>query len=323
MNNAAKIQGVDQVVDISDWELDEESGEAFPEGSREKKLCRAPNNETCDFIIPNHRYLFKESSHRYPEQFWAEIIAYKIGILIGVEVPPAFVAIDKEANKTGALIEWFINYPGSKPEVKIPGVSYMQLLIKDYDIKKGEQHNFQSIKALHLALRRRHSWGINWLEYWAKTLTFDTLIGNTDRHQDNWGIIWEYENNSVTLSRMTPVFDNGTSMGHEIVQKKFKDFNKEEKIRKYVLKGCHHMKWALDDQTNLNQVDFLQRLITEHSETRDIVAVLMKFDISKLENDIMELTKFKVPCPLSSERAKFIINLLGFRKKRIMSILGD
>lgn len=325
MNGTAKIQETDQVIDISDWEPDEESGEAYPEGSKEKKLCRSPKDKLYDFIIPNHRYLFKQSSSRYPEQFWVEIIAYKISFLVGIDVPPAFVSIDKKESKTGALTEWFINLPGKKPEVKIPGTSYMQLLIKNYDIEKGKQHNFQSIKTLHLALRSKHNWNINWIEYWAKTLTFDTLIGNTDRHQDNWGIIWEYEYNNVIPSTMTPVFDNGTSMGHEIIKDKFKNFDKEEKISDYVSKGCHHMKWSLDEQTRLNQIDFLQRLITEYPETRDIIIGVMKFDTNKLESDIMALTKFKVPHPylLSNERAKFIIKLLAFRKNKILSILGN
>jgi hypothetical protein len=33
--------------------------------------------------------------------------------------------------------------------------------------------------------------GKGWLELWVKMFTFDALIGNTDRHQNNWGIIVE------------------------------------------------------------------------------------------------------------------------------------
>jgi hypothetical protein len=55
--------------------------------------------------------------------------------------------------------------------------------------------------------------------FWAKALTFDALIGNTDRHQDNWGIIITRQTeapNKIKKMRISPVFDNGTSMGHEI-----------------------------------------------------------------------------------------------------------
>lgn len=318
-----KIQGIDQIVDISDWERDEESGEVFPEGSKEKTLYRAPDRQIYKFIIPDHRYLFKLSSNRYPEQFWAEIIAYKIGLLIGVDVPPTFAAVNKENNKTGALIEWFFNYPDTITELKVSGLSYMQLLIKDYDSEKGKQHNFQSIKILHSALARKFKWEMDWLKHWVATLTFDTLIGNTDRHQDNWGIIWLYKDNKAFPLRMTPVFDNGTGMGHEILKDKFERFNEDEKISRYVAKGCHHMKWSLYDQKRYSQIEFLEKLIGEYPDKKSVVAKLMKFDTKALEDDIMKLTEFNIPCPLSSERARFIIRLLMFRRERILSMLGD
>jgi hypothetical protein len=28
----------------------------------------------------------------------------------------------------------------------------------------------------------------NWQQWWVDALLFDALIGNTDRHQDNWGV---------------------------------------------------------------------------------------------------------------------------------------
>ncbi|MCK9615328.1 MAG: HipA domain-containing protein [Candidatus Omnitrophica bacterium] len=324
MSITAKIQGLNEVVDVSDWKRDEATGEAFPEGSREKALYVAPSKKKYNFIIPLHHYLFKLSFSRYPEQFWGEIIAYKIGILVGVEVPPTFVAINKNENKTGALIEWFLGYPFTRSEVKASGALYMQLLIKDYDIAKGKQHNFQAIRRLFEALKfGQHKWDINWVEHWTKVLAFDTLIGNTDRHQDNWGIIWKYENKRLAPSRVTPIFDNGTSMGHEILENHFTDFDKEERIRKYISRGSHHMKWDLQESQKLSQVEFLQRLIVEYPEMKSVIAGLMKFDTTRLENDIMELTKFKVPCPLSYKRAKFIVKLLAFRQKNILSIFGN
>ena len=261
---------------------------------------------------------------RYPEQFWAEIIAYKIGILIGIEVPPAFVAVNKRENKTGAVIEWFLNYPGRDIEVKSSGSWYMQQIIKGYDLAKGTQHNFYAVKKLFEALRMgRYKWNINWIEYWVKTLAFDSLIGNTDRHQDNWGIIWKYKDKKLSPLRMTPVFDNGTSMGHEILENNFVDFENEEKISKYVAKGYHHMKWKIDGSKRFSQVEFLRELLSEYPEMKNVVIGLMGFDVNKLEHDIMELTEFKVPCPLSDKRAKFIVKLLLFRRKNILLKLDN
>jgi hypothetical protein len=40
---------------------------------------------------------------------------------------------------------------------------------------------------------------------------FDALIGNTDRHHENWGLI----NNE----RLSPLYDNGISLGWRIEEK--------------------------------------------------------------------------------------------------------
>ncbi|MCD6038942.1 MAG: hypothetical protein K0S27_342 [Gammaproteobacteria bacterium] len=42
--------------------------------------------------------------------------------------------------------------------------------------------------------------------------------------------------------RISPVFDNGTSMGHEIFPGKFKQYEDDNYLEKYVLKGRYHMK---------------------------------------------------------------------------------
>ena len=54
------------------------------------------------FLIKGHRYLYKKTFDRkgkdgnpptiFYEQFWIEIIAYKLGRFLGIEVPPTFLA---------------------------------------------------------------------------------------------------------------------------------------------------------------------------------------------------------------------------------------
>jgi len=66
---------LDQSIDVSTWIQDDEYA-PYPVGTREKALLFCPTNATLDHLIPGHQYLFKESRKRYPEQFWAEIIAY-------------------------------------------------------------------------------------------------------------------------------------------------------------------------------------------------------------------------------------------------------
>lgn len=312
----------DSAVEIDSWERYEDS-EVYPEGSKDKSLHIAPTKPLSKFIIPEHKYLLKLSYERYPEQFWVEIIAYKLGKLLGLEVPPAFVATNKKGEKAGALIEWFYDYPGTPKERKVSGTQYMQMLIADYDTQRGRQHNFELIATLQKVLRKKYkSFNLDWEKYWVEVLTFDALIGNTDRHQDNWGIIWVSQNNRTVPFRMTPIFDNGTSMGHEILEKKFDSFNDAVTIKKYVERGTHHMKWLFKDASRLNHLEFLKQFLIKFPDSKKTIIDLLNFDTAKLKYDIMQLTKINVSCKLSQSRANFIIKLLLYRQKKILAEIG-
>lgn len=50
---------------------------------------------------------FRRSKRSYPDQFWGEVVAYRVGCLLGLQVPPAFAAWNSRTGRCAALIEWF------------------------------------------------------------------------------------------------------------------------------------------------------------------------------------------------------------------------
>src|SRR5262245_4993252 len=100
-----------EIVDIRNWRRDDEF-EIFPVGSRAKRALFSPAEPGGEFLVPNHRYLFKEAIPRHPVQFWSELMAYEVGRLMNVLVPPAHLAIDSESRTPGALIEFYYGHPG-------------------------------------------------------------------------------------------------------------------------------------------------------------------------------------------------------------------
>ncbi|MBF0160079.1 MAG: hypothetical protein HQL58_11220 [Magnetococcales bacterium] len=84
-------QQTGEVIDIEGWQPDDQFS-IYPEGTREKSLWISPQPPPLPFLIGDHRYLFKHASHRYPCQFWCEIIAHRIGCMVGIPVPPAYAA---------------------------------------------------------------------------------------------------------------------------------------------------------------------------------------------------------------------------------------
>jgi hypothetical protein len=112
-------QPVDEPINVASWNMDDEFS-IYPEGARDKTLFNSPLNSQHKFLIPSHRYLYKYCTYepspldklpRHPDHFWTEIIAYHIGSLLGIPVPPAFVAFNERDKTCGTLIEWFLNSP--------------------------------------------------------------------------------------------------------------------------------------------------------------------------------------------------------------------
>lgn len=324
------IQSSDQPVDVTFWGEKEEF-EPYPEGARVKTLVYAPTQPTFAFLKGSHQYLFKLSRDRCPEQFWNEIFAYRLGLEMGVSVPPAFVAYDDNTNQSAALIEWFLSLTGSIREDSESGGDLCQQMISNFDRDKGKQHNFETLSQICLNLQEKYpSFNFDWKTYWAKAFLFDALIGNTDRHQNNWAIIraWEYSEieraYSIKAIRFSPVFDNGTSMGYEFTADKFKHFSDKRRIEVYVSKGRHHIKWGLDDIQSMQHSEMLIKFTAIYPETREIMLdCLNRVNLETFEKILHDLTKFDVSVKLTPERANFMLKLLAFRHQRLLNELAN
>jgi hypothetical protein len=277
------------------------------------------------FIRPSHRYLFKESVLRHPWQYWMEIIAYQIGCLAQVSVPPAYVAIDSKSNKSAALIEWFYgnNVEKNMALVFIDGGDLMTKSIPNYDLKKGKQHNFETIRDLLGKFESQKILTTHWYEQWIKILIFDALIANTDRHQNNWGIIFRGNSEQKNIQiELAPAFDNGTSMGYDILEENFKKFNPE----KYFEDGTHHMKWKLSDIQNKKGMDhavMINGLVETFPNAGHLMKEILNFDLSALRSILNHLTQFKVIHPFTEARADFVYKLIEYRKAKLLTIIEE
>jgi hypothetical protein len=87
-----------------------------------------------------------------------------------------------------------------------------------------------------MGIDRPHDW-------WVRLVTFDTLISNTDRRTQNWGILLD----SANVPAMAPVFDNGTSFSYMHADHKLAAFV-GEKLERFVAEGLHHMSWDLANE---------------------------------------------------------------------------
>lgn len=309
----AKKQYADPMLDVASWTKELEP---YQEGAREKTKVQCPCDIPFDFLIPDHIYIFKQSSHRYPAQYWAEIIAFRLGCLMKVPVPPAFVAIDSGRKIAGALIEWFHHYPNHSQEEYIPGGELFRQLNPNYDVK-GEQHNLEDL----ICIMEKKIASENWQTYWAQVFCFDAVIGNTDRHQDNWGLV--INNGSYFLA---PAFDNGTSLGHELIEERLPKTKKV--LEAYILrnKANHHIRQIRGTEEKFHHFKLLEHLIQKYPAMRDSMASCVDFSMDIFCNEIDQLheisNKLEVSyAKLTKERTSFIVELIHWRQQKIQEIL--
>jgi hypothetical protein len=313
MKLSPKIQAT--AFDVASWEVDAEFG-VFPQGARAKDAVFAPNPPPEPVIIPGRRYLFKRSREIYPDQFWGEVIAYRVGCLLGVEVPPAFAAWNSNTGICAALIEWF--YVDGQ-ETFMWGGEFLQKLRPEFDRNKGCQHNVKDntrlMRLMSLGLSHRKIFKTDWQQWWVDALLFDALIGNTDRHQDNWGFVFRPDS-----FRLSPLFDNGTSLGHERLTEKVARWSNID-LDRYINKGYHHLKWSLDEQVPINgHLNLLRKVLSEWPQTCQTAKQRLDFSEKELAETFDDLTALDVPVCFSLERRSFILRLLRRRHELLKEL---
>ncbi|MCX5636470.1 MAG: hypothetical protein NTX52_02095 [Planctomycetota bacterium] len=309
----------DKPIVIDDWRQDDTYEGVYPKGARDKSAYFSPETVDESCLKGNYRYLFKLSRSWCPWQFWGEIIAYRLGLITGVKVPQAHIGLNNKYNPGeatyGVLIEWFYN---DKKDFYVEGGRFMVQLVKDYDREKGTQHNF-----LDIAKEFKTIPGFQ--EHWAGVFTLDCLTGNTDRHQDNWGLVLKGARPKPTKDVtpcFSPAFDNGTALGYEVVEKNIDKYIDEKRLERYLTnprRARHHMKWSLDEQEDLNFYDFMKKFVLEFPDTKSIIGEQLSFSRSQVEEILSPLitavsdnTYF-----LSHKRLHFIIDLT-FRRKELL-----
>jgi hypothetical protein len=217
-------------------------------------MMQCPDPAPQPFLIPGHAYLFKVAHGWRAQQLWSEFAAYRIGALAGVDVPPCYVAINSKTKEVGALIEFFFGYPGQDTKRLVHGIDIMRRLKIGSDT--GRAHGVRA----NVLIARAFKVGTE-VAWWAKTLTFDALIGNTDRHTENWGLLFDLRPGEKPIVSMAPAFDNGTSLAYEISDQALEDATADARITDYIGRGRHHCSWDLEETNGAAHIELCARYL--------------------------------------------------------------
>lgn len=149
-------------------------------GTRAKRYLQGPDGKF---------YYFKRSQIKpgkdYRFEFWSEVIAFELGSMLGFNILRYDVAVDGEV--MGCICETMIN---SEEEELIEGVKYLQAFSPTYDPSAKDQQNRYSFQLILNSLENARL--KKEIDNIIEIIVFDALIGNSDRHQENWAMISRY-----------------------------------------------------------------------------------------------------------------------------------
>ena len=177
-------------------------------------------------------------------EHWSEKIAAELGVLIGVNT--AQVELAKCAGELGTICRSFVPAEGGESGLEevqytlFHGWEILENDIEGYDasIRFGQrEHSVKNIAKAIAPITGYQTPHGGWaLEDLASYVMLDGLIGNTDRHHENWIISYIYDAGNVEVLA-APSFDHASSLGRELTDERRRQIIADDRILHYLLRG--------------------------------------------------------------------------------------
>ncbi|MDJ0316035.1 HipA domain-containing protein [Arthrobacter antibioticus] len=185
------------VIDLSSWRRADDE----PLGETDKRW----------FVDPctSQRWLYKPNrQNRSQDEGSCEAATSRIANLLGI--PAASVELARYAETTGCISRNVILDPTHEME---EAASYLVEFTKNFDPrdKQSRGHSLATIRALLEQIQGPIGYDptLSAADWFSGYLLFDALIGNTDRHSQNWAV----ETTQTGELHLAPSFDHATSLG--------------------------------------------------------------------------------------------------------------
>ncbi len=251
---------------------------------------------------------------KYPQQntgqHWAEKIAAEIANLLGIQ--HAEVELAAFSGERGSVTESFVRVS----QELVHGNQLLEGIVHGYDpAKKFYQsgHTLLNIwkvmNNIFIEPEAARKSKVRIAEY----LILDALIGNTDRHHENWGILRKRIGESWR-GFVAPSFDHASSLGRELLDERRDRLLVENCVGNYAEKGRGAIYWSGDEQHGLNPLELVRRASREYPDI--FRPALMK--LQRLDKNSISGLIHRVPRDwMTPSACKFAIALMCYNYERL------
>ncbi|OWQ85079.1 hypothetical protein CDN99_22985 [Roseateles aquatilis] len=186
--------------------------------------------------LGGERWLFKEARENTGED-WSEKVAAELAHALGI--PAARVELADYCGRRGCISRSFMN-PDAGEEL-VHGNEVLAFHVTGYDRTKTfnqADHTLDNVvSAMHALFRETRLVG-PMLTTLAGYLVLDALIGNTDRHHENWGLLIRADRAANRFAvGVAPSYDHASSLGRELLDPRRADLLRNAQISRYIEKG--------------------------------------------------------------------------------------
>jgi HipA-like C-terminal domain len=276
-------------------------------GSKPKFWFRRSDDE--------QRWLFKFSRQGTGED-WAEKIAAELAAVL--EIPAATVELADFNGHRGSISRSFVL--SSEGWDLVHGDELLAGCVHGYrreQVFHQTEHTLENIfKVMSKCFSDREQLEAQ-IEQFVGYLVLDALVGNVDRHHQNWAILRRTRTDGSVEEMLAPSFDHASSLGRNAPAKERERRLAEGSVGAYVLKGRGGIFLTSSDQHGANPLSLVQSVaVAMPGALQFWTRKLSALPQAKI-NSIIE----SVPEPVMDEMSKrFTLAFLMFTREQLCSL---
>ena len=248
---------------------------------------------------------------------WSEKIAAEVGGCLGIR--HACVELAQFEGERGSATRSFLDKKWSL----FHGNQILAGHVLGYDPVKKFHQSSHTLANIFLAMERvfvEENEQTRAKKEMAGYLVLDALLGNTDRHHENWGVLCTRTENGWR-GTLAPSFDHASSLGRELQDKSLGKCRHrllvEGRLVRYVEKAAGAVFWQLEDKHGPSPIELVRRAAALHPE---LFGSALK-QLARLDRVTLQGIVQRVPTDWMSELAReFAVELMCYTLDQLRKI---
>ncbi|MCY3600445.1 MAG: HipA domain-containing protein [Gemmatimonadetes bacterium] len=254
---------------------------------------------------------------KYPQpntgQHWAEKIAAEIARALDIQ--HARTELAEFESERGSVSESFAL--GSTELVH--GNQVLARTVEGYDrtARFGQSdHSFSNIWTSFERIFREQAAAEKHRETFAGYLVLDAVIGNTDRHHENWGFLRRRVGENWK-GGLAPSFDHASSLGRELLDERRALLLNEKRVGWYSERGRGGIHWSGDARYGPSPLTLVREAAEQHgSYFRSILE-----RVAALTDSLVAELVHRVPVDWMSDPARaFVVELICYNRDQLREV---